>query len=373
MYAGGSATTLAGLIGMSQAYISQIEAGLREVDKRSTLVHLAEALQVSVADLTDLPGPNFPEYSAAAATVPAIRAALNLIRLNADVEPTRSSAELSRAVEELAALDMRAQYELLGQKLPDVLLGVYALTEHGPDEQTRTDALRLMVMAAKCGTFTLKYLRYPDLATIASEVGYAAAVRLGHPAWLGVAEFVRLLSLPSENKTLTHELALTAADRLQGNLGSSREAMETYGMLHLSASLVSALCVRPQDAKAHLDEAAEIAARTGEGSFASMYFGPTNICFWRTAIAVELGEGGRVMELAKDVVADQVPSAVRQASYYTDLGRGLAQNRRHDQEAVTNFIRAELIAPQRVRLNQAVRETVGAMLRRTPEACGFVS
>jgi hypothetical protein len=78
------------------------------------------------------------------------------------------------------------------------------------------------------------------------------------------------------------------------------------------------------------------------------------------------------MELANGVVPNQVPSPVRQASYYMDLGRGLAQTRRHDHDAVTNFVRAELLAPQRVRLNQAVRETVGAMLRRSRADAGSV-
>lgn len=364
---GMSQKMLADFIGLTQSYISQIEAGLKEVDKRSTLVRLAESLQISVADLTDLPGPEFPEHSAADATVPAIRAALNMVRLGASVEPSRSIAELSRAADELTSLRTKARYERVGQLSPSILLDLHGLSFR--DDRTRQEALRLMVSVAYCMTHALKCLRYPDLATIAAEQAYQAAAKLGDPIWCGVADFTRLNSLPVENKTLMRQMAIHAADRLQPNLGST-EAMQTYGMLQLSAGLTAAICEDRDDAQARLAEASEVAAVTGEGNFAAMFFGPTNVGFWRTMIAVELGEGGRVKELSRDIRPELVKSETRQASYFTDVGRGLAQTRRHDHEALANFIRAESIAPQQVRLHPAVRDTVGAMLRRARADAG---
>ncbi len=49
---------------------------------------------------------------------------------------------------------------------------------------------------------------------------------------------------------------------------------------------------------------------------------------------------------------------------FADLGRCLAQTRKNDGEAMAALLRAEQIAPQRVRLSPLVRETVGSMLRR---------
>jgi transcriptional regulator with XRE-family HTH domain len=364
---GMSQKMLADFVGLTQSYISYIEAGLKAVDKRSTLIRLAQTLQVSVADLTDVPGPEFPEHSAADAAVPAIRAALNMVRLGASVEPSRTIGELARAVDELSLLRMRAQLDRVGQLSPDILLDLHGLSSG--DDRSRQEALRLMVCVAYCMTATLKDLRYPDLATIAAEQGYQAAAKLADPAWRGVAEFARLNSLPAENKILMRQLAVDAADRLQPSI-TSTEAMQTYGMLHLTAGLTSAVCEKPDDVQAHLTEAAETAARTGEGNFALLFFGPTNVGFWRTMVAVEMGEGGRVSELARDIHPELVESKTRQAAYYTDVGRGLAQTRRHDREALVNFIRAESIAPQQVRLNPAVRDTVGAMLRRARAGAG---
>ena len=146
--------------------------------------------------------------------------------------------------------------------------------------------------------------------------------------------------------------------------------MQVYGMLQLSAALTSAVCERADDAQAHLAEAAGMAARTGEGDFAQMHFGPTNVGFWRTCIAVEMGEGGRVPEIAKDISPDTVDSHTRQAAFYMDLGRALAQTRRQDREAIGYLLRAERLAPQRFRLDPAVRDTVGAMLRRAQLRAG---
>ena len=89
-----SQKTLAGLAGMTQGYVSQIEAGLKEIDKRSTTIRIAEALQVSVAQLTNVTGPDYPEINVAEAAVPAIRAALNVVRLSEVTEPRRTLQQL---------------------------------------------------------------------------------------------------------------------------------------------------------------------------------------------------------------------------------------------------------------------------------------
>jgi transcriptional regulator with XRE-family HTH domain len=62
------------LVGMSQPYLSQIESGRRPVDRRATLIALANALQVSVADLNGQRGD--PQRRLAVASIPHLREAL---------------------------------------------------------------------------------------------------------------------------------------------------------------------------------------------------------------------------------------------------------------------------------------------------------
>jgi transcriptional regulator with XRE-family HTH domain len=363
-----SQRTLAGLAGISQGYVSQVEAGLKEIDRRSTMVRLAEALQVSVAELTNHPGPSTPEFTAAEAAVPAIRAALNVVRLGEVIAPRRSLAELRTVVAGLVPTWKAARYDRLSPILPDLLLDLHALTS-SVDEQTRRGALRLIAETMHCATSTVRHLGCGDLAMIAADVGHAAAVRLDEPVWRGVAEYVRLITLPSESKAVTQRLAVEAADRLSATTPSG-EALQVAGMLHLSAAFSAATCGSEDETVVHLDEARSIAERTGEGNFATMQFGPTNVAFWETSIAVAMGEGGRVIEIAKRIDPDGINSDTRKAAYFIDKGRGLAQTRRHDAEAVACFVRAERTAPQRTRRSPVARETLGTMLRRARANAG---
>lgn len=361
-----SQRTLAGLAGLSQGYVSKVESGLQEIDRRSTLIRLAEALQVSVADLTSQPVSNSPELSSAMASLPAIRAALNMARLGEEVEPRRSLTELQAEVAGLAPTWKAARYDQLSVLMPDLLTDLYALTVVG-DELTQRAALRLLVESMHCLTSTLRHLSSGDLAMIAADLGHAAAVRLDEPVWRGVADYVRLVTLPAESKPLTRRLAVEAADRLTP---TSSEALQVAGMLHLSAAFSAASAEDGADIAIHLDEARQISARTGEGGFATMQFGPTNVAFWETSIAVATGEGGRVQEIGRTVEPDRINSDTRKAAYFIDYGRGLAQTRKHDAEAIASFVRAERIAPQRTRRSPAAQETVGTMLRRARANAG---
>jgi transcriptional regulator with XRE-family HTH domain len=367
-YRGIPLKTLAGLSGISVGLLSEVENGKRILDRRSQLTAVASALQVSTAELTDQPGtPLFEEHAAALATVPAVRSALVMLALGDESTPGRGIDELRAATDELGPLRAAARYDRIGPLLPGLLrdLGVLCRTGSGDE---RTEALRQMVRVTYCTTYTLKYLGQRDLAMTAAEACGRAAAELDEPAWTGLADFTRLHSLPPETKALTGRMAAEAATRLQPHL-ADLDAAQVYGMLHLSAAFAAAVTERPDQTRTHLAEADAVAGRTGEGGFAGLCFGPTNIGFWRVAIAVELGEGGRVDEIARDITPEAVDSASRRASFWSDLGRGYAQDRR-DERAVQAFCVAERLAPQRIRASTTVRETVGDILRRARRQAG---
>ena len=165
------------------------------------------------------------------------------------------------------------------------------------------------------------------------------------------------------------ELSVQGADALQDHLGDSR-AQQMYGALHLSAAFASAAMCRVDGAADHLNEAGAIADRISEGGrgFGNLCFGPDNVGIWRLSIAVEFGEPGRACEVARGVHPSRVPSAGRQSTYWADLGRGMAQQRATRDQAVGALLRAEKLAPQRIRANPFVRETVGDLMRRAQRA-----
>src|SRR4051794_33523011 len=70
-------TVLAGLAGLSQPFISYVEAGRKSIERRSTLVAVAHALQVTVADLLGQPDdPTDPLKGQVERAIPALRVAL---------------------------------------------------------------------------------------------------------------------------------------------------------------------------------------------------------------------------------------------------------------------------------------------------------
>lgn len=107
-----------------------------------------------------------------------------------------------------------------------------------------------------------------------------------------------------------------------------------------------------------------VRATAGAPDFADMHFGAANWGAWRVAIGVELGEGAQVTEHARDVNVGDLQAAERAGMFYTDLARGLAQDKTRRDEAVLLLRRAEEIAPQRVRTHPYAREMVVDLVRR---------
>jgi hypothetical protein len=173
------------------------------------------------------------------------------------------------------------------------------------------------------------------------------------------------------------ELSVAGAREIEPRIGSGDRELQVYGMLRLGAALAAAALRRPEEAQAHLADAVDLANRRGrperpedQRGFASLYFGPDNVGIWQVTTAVELGEPGKAREVARDVHLEEVPSAARQGVFWADLGRGMATEKATRDDAVVALRRAEDIAPQRIRTDPFVRETVTDLVRRARRDAG---
>jgi hypothetical protein len=141
--------------------------------------------------------------------------------------------------------------------------------------------------------------------------------------------------------------------------------LQAYGMLHLSAAMAAAAQADRDTATTHLDEAAAVAARmdTEVWTFGRLWFGPVNVGIWRTALATEFGDGPKVAEIARGVRVEAIPSPSRRAEFYSDVGRSMLREKATREKGMAVLLRAEELAPQRVRNDVFVREAVNDLWR----------
>jgi transcriptional regulator with XRE-family HTH domain len=347
---------LAGLAGLSQPYISQVEAGHKGIERRSTLVAIAGALQVSVADLLGQAGdPTDPLKTEVEKAVPALRVALIEIDEGERRTPTRTPEEMTTAVEHVTGLRARSEYAPVATRLPGLLLDAAA---YGP---------QLLAQVGHSASECMSSLGYRDMALFAARVAVGAANEAEDPAWIGSTRFVYTLAMPIESAPTTSRVADKALTALQDR-AADPDVRQTLGQLHLSASLVCAVDQRPDDAEAHLAEATGAADSLGDPrdgiGFNMLAFGPTNVGLWKMAVATELGEYGRVAELARSVEPRRLNVANRRQAYWLHLGRALAHSGKTDRDALVAFINAERAAPVPFSVNPMVRDSVAAMVHR---------
>jgi hypothetical protein len=111
-----------------------------------------------------------------------------------------------------------------------------------------------------------------------------------------------------------------------------------------------------------LEYAAELAARTGEGTAYGLGFGPTNVGLWRMEAMLEIGDHELVTALAKGLNPNVHPYLSRRSAYWRDYGRALARVKGRHDDAVIAFRRAEQIHPHRVQRDPFAREVLAELL-----------
>jgi len=357
-----SLDVVAGLAGHSKSWLSKVERGLLPLERRSDLAALADALQVSVVDLTGQPYDETRE-AAAAAAVPRLRRAL----LDTP-DPTLASDpdELVSATEALAELRFRLDLAALGERLPgliDRLRGTVATAS----ARDRPRLLRALFVATHAASATVRNLGYLDLATIAADQVMHTAAELGDPVWIAASGFSRGHAvLPSGAFRAAYATTSAAADAATALPGA--DARGAAGALLLVSAVAAAAGGRAADAQSRLDAADELAAGDAGRTFTTQFsFGPANVAVHRVSVALESGRPANAVAVADRIDIGEIPTPERRAAYWADLGRAWAQLG-DDEHAVAALRRGEAEAPARVRLNPFVREAVADMVDRAHRA-----
>lgn len=253
------------------------------------------------------------------------------------------SAQLRARVTEVVAAVNEAGAERAGQLLPSLIGDLHATLRAGWDT---TAVRRLLTLAHTQGTQAwLAMVGAPaDLAWHAAMLSRRAAEELDEPAPLGISAYGGALGL------LAAGAFDLAAHRLAGvRLGGSTVDLTLSGSLALAAALVATAHGDADTRAGSLEQAAELASRTGETNLMGFGFGPSNVAVWRMQCALEAGDPASAVRLAATVDPEALPVRARQAVYWRDYGRALALLPRRREAAITMLTRAERISPEHVR------------------------
>ena len=369
---------LAGLIGRSESWLSQVERGIRPIDRLSVLIDIAHVLKVNVTDLTGQPFSLAPNGGFESDAVRAIRRALTrydaipaiLYPARDERAPLPDVASLQRHLQRAWRLRQAARYLELGAVLPRLM----ADTERATRELEGSDRLAAFAVLAETDhlvAMVLKKFGENELAWIAADRGVLAAERAEAPLLLAVsARAVGQVFMSAGRLDEAESVSAAALTALEGLGGSSREHLSVSGALLLTRAIIAARKSDRPAAQQFIREARAVADRLSQdrNDFWTI-FGPTNVAIHAVSVDVELGDPAAGLRKAPSVDLSRLsPELVERRVYHMiDVARGYAQQR-HDAAAILTLLEAERVASDEVRYHVIVPELLRELLKRERRA-----
>jgi transcriptional regulator with XRE-family HTH domain len=364
-----SQAALAGLIGRSESWLSQVERGVRSVDRLSILLDMAKVLHVEVEALTGRPWQYAPNGGTAPADLDAVRRYLARYDHLIGVEPQEQVdvATLRGMASSAHRTYQAAQYEEIITGLPDLLSSADTLFRASNGFERR-ELLLAYVSAYVVAAKLLTKMGAGDLALLAADRCATAAVEAESIEAQGMAAYQVVCALLRADRPEDAEhLALSMAEQVQRHArADAPSVVSVAGALWLIAAVIAARRTDRGEAWRRLDVAEDLAAMLGhDANFAWTAFGPTNVAIHRVSVAAELGDAAEALHVAAAVDPDRLPEGLssRKVQVHLDLAWAQAQRKR-DAEAVLHLLEAERTAPEALRYNVVVREMVREMLAR---------
>ena len=355
---------LARMIDRSVAWVSQVERGVRKVDRMSVLETVATALDIPLAELAaEAP------VVAAVSEEPPGASGLRLVlsgahALHAMLDGRHAPAistlrTRSREAWELTHAGRYAELtDLLGSLVPDLETAARTV----PETQ-RAGVFELLATTYQASSAALAKIGEPDAAWIAADRAMAAAERANNPLLVAAGAFrLVFVFIAARHYDQAEETARTAAAALwpKADQGDP-QAMSLWGGLTLQRAVIAARANDADAAYGELEQADRTAERLGDGhNEFNTEFGPVNVRLYEIAVAVELGDAGRALRAAATVDTSGL-SAERQARMLIDVARAHAQ-RRQISEAVAALVQAEAITPEHVRGHDLARQLASDLL-----------
>jgi transcriptional regulator with XRE-family HTH domain len=359
-----SQVEFAGLIGRSDSWVSQVERGVRAIDRMSVLQKVADVLGVSVDELRGGESAD----SAVAAERPGAFEALRLALTGHPAIGTALAGEtqaLTRErLDELRELHRRvwpmvhsSRYNDLAPIVANLIPGLEQAVRTADDPDLAESAREILSDTYQAVSAMMGKLGELDAAWIAADRAAFVAEAQHRPLALAASLFrMAHVFLSLGQVTQAQVVAQAAAESLKERTATDTapEVLSLWGAFHLVLAIAAARDNDRPQAHKHLQHAREIADRLSEdrNDFGTE-FGPTNVALHAVGVAVELGDAGEALDLAHDIEPERL-SAERQARYLLDVAQAHAM-RRQIGEAFHCLEQAERLTPEQVRSHRVAR------------------
>lgn len=363
---------LAELADMSVDVVRRLEQGVRSTARLTTLMSLAQALGVTLADLLSDPGADGRKDARVTADLQNIRRVLtspHALTGFADFCDDSSGipdlAALHASTEKVWGLYQDGSYLTVSALLPDLITEArHAVRETSGDDQIAAHAVLATAFQASAGIAIT--LGKEDLAFIAVERAVTAAEQCGDPLHqASAANFLSWIYRRHGRLAEAEEVATRAAERYEPRwLTSAPEQVSVFGGLLLNASGAAARAnraQRSQDLAVTARAAATHAAEDRVDRWA--VFGPSIVAMTEVNNAVEYNDPDEALELTARVpVQGRVP-ATWTARYLLNVAH-LQCEHRQGSAATATLQEVQRLAPEWIRYHPQAEETVQRLLRR---------
>lgn len=363
-----SLQVIADLAGMSKSHLSRIERGERSPTLRE-IVALAEALQISVSELTRLPVPA-PANGHTDSTTKAVGLALDGIEAGHPGGMVLPVAVLRERVARIHAQHRACRFAEVASELPGLIRDLHTTLATGTDHGELLDlAVYLHTHVTRMWLF---FAGAPEQLTrrivflalrLAEERDAASTLAV---AGSNVADLLLAGGASPPGRAVLGSLTLPPVTA--GTAGF----VAIVNVMHAFAAVLEG---RPADAAAPMHAAAELAGRFGADDslgpvpepldagmdrFVYNSLDAANTQIW---FALEAKEPGRAVSIGRNLNFDQHPRPAARARYWTHYGLALAQLRGRHDDAVRALRSAEESFPTMVLRDPRARDTLAVLLR----------
>jgi transcriptional regulator with XRE-family HTH domain len=361
---GKTQAVVAGLAGVTEDYLSQIERGLK-TPTLSLLHRFSKILGVRVSELL---GESETERDESVQPVGhAVQQALlsyDHPAQSPDLASLREQVDGAWAVWQGSPRRYTETSAVIPGLVADVQSAQRASGSSGAVE--RREAQRIAAdLYFLLRTFT-KRIGRTDLSLLAADRSLQAAQAADDPVRIAAAKWnLGHVLLAQGEADGAEEVAIKAIEDLQRHTGDSKaEAVAMAGALWLVAVVAAARNNDPWTARDRLRDKAWPAARlTGDGNVMWTVFGPVNVALHAVSVEMETGETSEALRLADDVDVSRSPSLERRTTFALEVARCYDQ-RRDDPGVFLHLVNAEESGPEDLRYNTLARDLVHGLLKR---------